>query len=125
MKKTDINDFYIREHICVECGNICSRSAQTCPECGSDEIVEVIACRSCLEYHICANCDSDYASHVEDAVCPECGQKTRTCCMMIPEDHWGLPIPSSDDCSGELRDDDEGYETPRRLKKTIRRHEDD
>jgi hypothetical protein len=65
MKKPDINDFYIREHICVEC------------------------------------------------------------CMMIPEDHWGLPIPSSDDCSGELRDDDEGYEAPRRLKKTIRRHEDD
>jgi hypothetical protein len=64
MKKPDINDFYLREHICVEC------------------------------------------------------------CMMIPEDHWGLPIPSSDDCSGELRDD-EGYEAPRRLKKTIRRHEDD
>lgn len=114
MNKPDINDFYIREHICIDCGNICSRSAQTCPECDSY-----------LEYHVCGNCDSDYASHVEDVVCPECGQKTRTCCMMIPEDHWGLPIPSSDDCSGELRDDDEGYETPRRLKKTIRRHEDD
>lgn len=125
MNKFDINDFYIREHICVGCGNICSRSAHSCSVCGSDEIVDVMTCRSCLDYHICGNCDSSYASHVTDAVCPECGHMTRECCMMIPEDHWGLPIPSSDDCCGELRDDDEGYETANRLKKRIRRKDED
>lgn len=125
MNKFDINDFYIREHICIGCGNICSRSAHACPVCGSNEIVEVMTCRSCLDYHICGNCDSGYASHVTDVVCPDCGHMTRECCMMIPEDHWGLPIPSSDDCCGELRDDDEGYETANRLKKRIRRNDDD
>lgn len=125
MDKLDINDFYIREYICVGCGNICSKSAQTCPVCGTDEIVEIMACRSCQEFHICGNCDSSYASHVADAVCPKCGQKTREFCTMIPEEHWGLPIPSSDDCRGELRDDDEGYAMACRLKKVIRRHEDD
>lgn len=71
----DINDYYIREHICANCGCICS-----------------------------------YITHKEFRYCPHCGTKTKGCYTMIPEDHWGIPIPSEKNCEGVLKDDDEAFE---------------
>lgn len=111
----DINYFYMTEYSCSDCGNICSRNDTVCPACGKRQIEKTVACRSCLDYTICADKECGFVSHTEIEACPVCGSKIRRCCSLIPEDHWGTPIPSRDKCSGSLRDDDEGLEQAKRL----------
>ena len=106
----NINDYYIREHICGNCGCICSKDAQECHVCGCGEIREVVESRSCNESHYCMNKDCGYVTHKEFRYCPHCGTKTKGCYTMIPEDHWGIPIPSEKNCEGVLKDDDEAFE---------------
>lgn len=115
-QKLDINDFYMTEYVCSGCGNICSRTDPACPVCGEPRIEKTTVSRSCLDYSICRGADCHYATHEELTVCPVCGSRTYNCNTMIAEDHWGIPIPSPDRCSGTLKDDDEGVEHLKRLK---------
>lgn len=114
-EKLDINYFYLTEYICSDCGNICSKTDVICPACGKQKIEKRTVCRSCLDYRICTDTDCVFVTHEEVSVCPICGGRTHGCTSLIPEDHWGLPIPSPADCSGSLNDADEGFLYSRQL----------
>lgn len=114
-QKLDINDFYMTEYVCSECGNICGREDAACPVCGELRIEKTTVSRSCLNYSICRGADCHYATHEELSVCPVCGSRTYNCNTMIAEDHWGVPIPPPGRCCGTLKDDDEGVEHLKRL----------
>lgn len=120
-RKFDINDFYMIEHICSRCGNICSKEDAACPVCGEWHIEKKTVSRSCLGYSICRGEDCLYSTHEELSVCPVCGSRTYNCDTMIAEDHWGLPIPPPDKCFGILKDDDEGAQHLRRLSSYAKR----
>lgn len=111
----DINYYYMTEYVCSDCGNICSRNDTVCPSCGKQHIEKTDVCRSCLDYTICLNNDCGFVSHKEVTACPICGSQIRRCCSLIPEDHWGIPIPSPSRCNGSLRDNDEGIEQAKYL----------
>lgn len=110
MEMMDANYYYIKEHVCRTCGNICSREAQRCPVCGEQEIDETVASRSNYELYYCKNRECLYATQREMRTCPHCASDMRGCEFLIPEDHWALPVPSLGKCKGELKDDDEAYE---------------
>lgn len=117
MNKPDINHFYIAEYLCGECGSIRSKFSATCQVCGEKDVLEIITSRSCLNYNFCMNPDCSYVSHIDRCRCPKCGGETRSCYSMIPEDHMGMPIPLSEECCGELLDEDEAYQKAMKLKK--------
>lgn len=106
--KFDINDFYMIEYICSKCSNICSKNDDICSICGDKNIIRKAVSRSCLRYSYCSDLCCGFASHEKIAVCPKCGRGTIGHIAMIQEDHYGYPIPSECDCTGYLRDEDEG-----------------
>lgn len=108
MAEFDVNEFYMIEYVCSECSNICSKDDTECPICGNVQIDRKTVCRSCQRYRYCPDPDCGFASHEDIAVCPKCGRKTKGSVSLIREDHMGLPIPPESDCSGTLRDKDEG-----------------
>ena len=65
-----------------------------------------------IEY-ICSGGDNICSK--EDAACPVCGSRTYNGDTIIAEDHWGLPVPSQEECCGALKDEDEGAEHLMRL----------
>ena len=109
MDRPDINRFYIKEYICKDCAAICSKSDAVCHVCGSENILEVVMGRSCMNYNLCMNPECSYVSHIDRYPCPKCGCETRSGYKMIPEDKAGIEIPEIEACAGELRNDDEGY----------------
>lgn len=123
-EKLDINFFYMTEYICSECANICSKADVICPACGKQKIGRNTVCKSCLDYRICTEPDCVFVTHEEVSVCPICGGRTRGCTSLIPEDHWGLPVPPQGDCSGSLSDDDVGFEYSRQLADCVKRKKD-
>lgn len=106
----DVNYFYMIEYICPNCSNICSKNDDACPICGVGQIRKTIISRSCRKYSTCTSLECTFASHEEVSVCPSCGSRTRTADVNLLEDLFLAKIPSMEQCSGSLRDDDVGFE---------------